>query len=111
MHTTARRPPGPAADQDLLSIRRQPIAFLERMTREYGDVSCHEAGGSTVYLVNRPDLARQVLKEDNANYTKMTTPDEAMLRPLLGDGLLTSSGEIWARQRRMCAPAFRRSVQ
>ena len=109
MLRTVRRPPGPAGDQDLLSIRRDPLAFLDRMTAEYGDVSCHDAGGSAVYLIGRPDLARQVLKDNNAGYTKTATPDEAMLRPLLGDGLLTSSGQTWARQRRMCAPAFRRT--
>lgn len=109
MQQVMRRPPGPAGGQDLLSIRKAPLAFLDAMFAEYGDVSCHETGGEVVYLIGRPDLARRVLKDNGANYTKTRTPDEAMLRPLLGDGLLTSSGEVWARQRRMCAPAFRRS--
>lgn len=109
MHTILRRPPGPSKSEDLPSIRRQPLEFLDRMIRDYGDISCHEAGGTAVYLVARPDLVRHVLKDDTANYTKSATPDDAMLRPLLGDGLLTSTGETWARQRRMCAPAFRRS--
>jgi cytochrome P450 len=109
MRQVVRRPPGPAEDQELLSIRKAPLAFLDAMFCAYGDVSCHETGGEVVYLIGRPDLARRVLKDNSANYTKTRTPDEAMLRPLLGDGLLTSSGEVWARQRRMCAPAFRRS--
>jgi cytochrome P450 len=109
MQQVVRRPPGPAGRQDLISIRKAPLEFLDEMLSAYGDVSCHETGGEVVYLIGRPDLARQVLKDNSANYTKTATPDEAMLRPLLGDGLLTSSGEVWARQRRMCAPAFRRS--
>jgi enediyne biosynthesis protein E7 len=109
MRQVLRRPPGPVGSQDLLSIRKAPLAFLDAMFSEYGDVSCHETGGEVVYLIGRPALARRVLKDNSVNYTKIRTPDEAMLRPLLGDGLLTSSGEVWARQRRMCAPAFRRS--
>jgi cytochrome P450 len=109
MSVTTHRPPGPDTDLDLLAIRREPLRFLDRMFREYGDLSSHRADGQLVYLVGRPDLVRQVLKEDNHQYTKTDTPDDAMLRPLLGDGLLTSSGETWARQRRMCAPAFRRT--
>jgi enediyne biosynthesis protein E7 len=109
LRTTTLTPPGPVTEQDLMLIRREPLRFLDQMIAEYGDITSHQAGGVTVYLIGRPDLARQVLKEDNASYTKTGTPDEAMLRPLLGDGLLTSSGETWARQRRMCAPAFRRT--
>jgi cytochrome P450 len=108
MRQVVRRPPGPAGSQELLSIRKAPLAFLDAMFSEYGDVSCHETGGEVVYMIGRPDLARRVLKDNSGNYTKNRTPDEAMLRPLLGDGLLTSSGKVWARQRRMCAPAFRR---
>jgi cytochrome P450 len=89
-------------------MRDAPLVFLTGMAREYGDITRHETDGETVYLVNRPDLARYVLKENHTNYTKDRTPDETMLRPLLGNGLLTSSGADWARQRRMYAPAFRR---
>jgi cytochrome P450 len=46
-------------------------------------------------------------KENEANYTKDRTPDDDMLRPLFGNGLLTSNGAEWAAQRRMCAPGFR----
>jgi cytochrome P450 len=101
-------PPGPGAC-DLRAIRDDPLRFLAETVAAYGDIACYTAGGETGYLVNRPDLARQVLKDNSANYTKQATPDFLMLRPLLGNGLLTSEGDAWARQRHMCAPAFRRS--
>jgi cytochrome P450 len=101
-------PPGPGAC-DLRAIRDDPLRFLADTVAAYGDIACYTAGGETGYLINRPDLARQVLKGNFANYTKQATPDFLMLRPLLGNGLLTSEGDDWARQRRMCAPAFRRS--
>jgi cytochrome P450 len=87
-------------------MRDAPLEFITEMAR-YGDVTRHEVDGEQVYMLGRPDLARYVLKENGANYTKDRTPDDDMLRPLLGNGLLTSNGAEWAAQRRMCAPAFR----
>ena len=101
-------PPGPG-DCDLRAMRNDPLRFLSDATASYGDVVRYRAGGETTYLLNRPELARQVLKDNAANYTKDRTPDHIMLRPLLGNGLLTSEGGDWERQRHMCAPAFRRS--
>ncbi len=90
-------------------MRDDPLRFLAETVAAYGDIVRYTAGGETSYLINRPELARHVLKGNAANYTKERTPDFLMLRPLLGNGLLTSEGNDWARQRRMCAPAFRRS--
>jgi cytochrome P450 len=84
-----------------------PLEFLRTMTSDYGDVTSHDTDRDTVYIVNRPDLARLVLHDRFANYVKAGTPDQTMLSPLLGNGLLTSDGEVWERQRRLCAPAFR----
>jgi cytochrome P450 len=91
------------------AMRHDPLAFITELAGRYGDVTRHQADGDTVYLLNRPELARHVLKDNGANYTKEHTPDDRMLRPLLGNGLLTSNGEDWARQRRLTAPAFRPS--
>jgi enediyne biosynthesis protein E7 len=101
-------PPGPEEEVDLATIRCGPLAFLEAMTERYGDVSRHRAGGWEVVLVNRPELARRVLRDNRGNYTKEGTPDDMMLTPLLGRGLLTSEGQAWRRQRQLSAPAFRR---
>ncbi|WP_346109589.1 cytochrome P450 [Nonomuraea maheshkhaliensis] len=87
-------------------MRDAPLEFVTAMAA-HGDVTRHDADGEPVYMLNRPDLARYVLKENGTNYTKDRTPDDDMLRPLLGNGLLTSNGAEWAAQRRRCAPAFR----
>ncbi|WP_405151393.1 cytochrome P450 [Sphaerisporangium sp. NBC_01403] len=105
-YVSPRLPPGPGGTQSLRAMREAPLEFVTAMAA-YGDVTRHDADGELVYMLNRPDLARYVLKENGSNYTKDHTPDDDMLRPLLGNGLLTSSGEEWAAQRRMCAPAFR----
>jgi len=100
-----RIPPGPAGAVDLMTVRRDPLAFLTRMRAEYGDVSSHVID-ERVYLVNRPDLAHRVLAANRRNYVKAGTPDDQMLTPLLGRGLLTSDGEVWKRQRRISQPPF-----
>ncbi|MFI6446402.1 cytochrome P450 [Kitasatospora sp. NPDC050543] len=102
-------PPGPPGDIDMAVMRESPLAFITDLARTYGGITRHRADGESVYLLNTPEFARHVLKENGANYTKEGTPDDAMLRPLLGNGLLTSNGADWARQRHLTAPAFRPS--
>jgi cytochrome P450 len=102
-----RRPPGPPDTWNMSTMLSSPLDFLRMITAEYGDITSHDIEGETVYIANRPDLAREILHDRFANFVKAGTPDQMMLSPLLGEGLLTSDGEVWERQRRMCAPAFR----
>jgi enediyne biosynthesis protein E7 len=88
-----------------MTVRRDPLGFMARMRADYGDVSSHTID-ERVYLVNRPDLAHRVLAANRRNYVKAGTPDDQMLTPLLGRGLLTSDGEVWKRQRRISQPPF-----
>jgi cytochrome P450 len=59
-----------------------------------------------VYLLNHPDLIESVLVTDHHNFIKGRTLRAG--RILLGDGLLTSEGESWRRQRRLMQPTFHR---
>lgn len=56
--------------------------------------------------VARPEFARQVLLDDNAAFGRSFVAQRA-LEPLMGNGLLTSDGDVWRRQRRLLAPLFR----
>jgi cytochrome P450 len=104
-----RRPPGPREPVAVADIRRDPLGFLRETTARYGDVARHVTlEGDSVVIVNRADLARSVLRERRRVYVKRGTPDDQMLTPLLGEGLLTSEGEMWQRQRRTAQPAFAR---
>ena len=57
------------------------------------------------YLVNQPDLVRQVLKERPDDFPKSDRISEG-LRPLLGNSVFLTNGEVWKRQRRIIDPAF-----
>jgi cytochrome P450 len=107
MSTIARPPPGPRGNLllgNLLPIMREPFEFATRCAREYGDVMRMRVGPMVVYMVVHPELIEQVLRRDHRNFIK--DKGTRMLAELLGEGLLTSEGETWRRQRRLAQPAF-----
>jgi len=109
---SGRRPPGPSREISLAEVRRDPLQFLRGLTEEFGDFVRYVCGGRETVLLNRPDAARRVLHEHAANYTKLGTPDLLLLKPMLGDGLLTTEGSIWKEDRQWFQPAFtRRKVE
>ncbi|WP_424971803.1 cytochrome P450 [Dinoroseobacter sp. S76] len=59
------------------------------------------------YLVNDPEILREVLSERPEDFPKSDRIGEG-LRPLLGDSVFLTNGETWARQRRIIDPAFER---
>ncbi|HYD40681.1 MAG TPA: cytochrome P450 [Anaeromyxobacter sp.] len=89
---------------DLLEMRRDPLGYLARVA-PLGDVVRLRFGRS-VYLLNHPDHARRVLHENHVNYRKSFF--YARMKPLVGEGLLTSEGGDWKRKRRLAQPAFHR---
>ncbi len=82
------------------------LALLSDAADEYGDAVRFRMGPKNLYFFNHPDHAKHVLADNAANYHKGMGLTEA--KRLLGDGLLTSEGELWRRQRRTIQPAFRR---
>ena len=105
----ALRAPGPRGIWpvgQLYQFRRDPLTFLARLAREYGDVARCKAGPQSIYLLNHPDHIRDVLVTSNARFKKGRALQRA--KRLLGEGLLTSEGDFWRRQRRLAQPAFHR---
>jgi cytochrome P450 len=76
------------------------------MARQYGDISTFRAGPLRVYLLNHPDLIRDVLVTHNRRFMKSEVLQRA--KRVLGEGLLTSEGDFHLRQRRMMQPVFHR---
>jgi cytochrome P450 len=106
---TPHLPPGPKRrflGLDFITYRRDPISFIERMAREYGDISYFRMGPQDVYFLNHPDLVKDVLVTHQQNFTKGRALQRS--KRLLGEGLLTSEGDFHRRQRRLAQPAFHR---
>jgi cytochrome P450 len=91
----------------LAELQRDPLGVFLRAFREVGDVARLRAGPFTVILLGHPELAQDVLIDNARAYTKGTR-GYAILKLLLGEGLVTSEGEHWKRQRRIAQPAFHR---
>jgi cytochrome P450 len=108
MHTAAL-PPGPKArwiTGHLRDFRAGPLEFLARCAREYGDFVPLRIGFRRILLVSDPDAIEEVLLTKSRDFIKHFGLQ--MTRSLLGNGLLTSEGDFWLRQRRLAQPAFRR---
>jgi cytochrome P450 len=104
---TAHLPPGPKGHLlfgNLWEINRDPLDFFSRCAREYGDVVRFFFGVKPAYLLNHPDLVEQVLVTQYHNFVKSSAYRRGLR--ILGNGLLTSEGDFWQRQRRLCQPAF-----
>jgi cytochrome P450 len=105
------RPPGPRGYPIvgmLPAVRRNPTGVFTQVARRYGDIAHLKIGPRHGYLITNPADIRHVLQDNARNYQK--SPLYAKLRMSLdGDGLLTSEGEFWLRQRRIAQPAFHRA--
>lgn len=88
-----------------LSFRRDPTGFLQKISA-LGDVTTFRMGKVPVFLVNHPDLIRDLLVTSHYKFFKGRALQRA--KGLLGEGLLTSEKEFHLRQRRMIQPAFHR---
>ena len=64
--------------------------------------------GRDIWVTNSPADIKRVLVTNHRNYTKGIGLDR--IKILLGNGIMTSEGELWRRQRRMIQPAFHRKA-
>ncbi|MFY0584100.1 cytochrome P450 [Cystobacter fuscus] len=88
--------------------RKDILGFLLRTALEHGPVAQYRFGLGRAYLVSHPDGLKHVLQDNVKNYTKDHF-SYAMVRRVVGDGLLTSQGDTWMKQRRLAQPAFHRA--
>lgn len=105
------RPPGPPGLEMLKTIwgfQRRPLETLADVTARYGDLVSYRFGPFPVVLLNHPDAVHRMLVDNHTNYGKSKSPFYKMLKSFLGEGLLTSDGDYWLRQRRLAQPAFQR---
>lgn len=87
-----------------IDARRDVLGLLERGVREHGPTVRFRMGPYRLVIVNRPEDVRHVLVQNRDNYIK--SPSYRFLRSVLGNGLLTSEGKLWRRQRKLAQPAF-----
>ncbi|HEX8510695.1 MAG TPA: cytochrome P450 [Propionibacteriaceae bacterium] len=115
MSTTARARPVPSLRADpVIGAARQLnsdyLGTVTRAAREVGPVARISAGPpgwrASFVSVTAPALVLDVLGQPD-RYTR-DSAGYAELRWAFGNGMLTSQGEVWHRQRRLLAPVFTR---
>lgn len=106
---TMALPPGPLEGFDLGGTD-ESLALMRRCFEKFGDTYrvFAPARGTYNYVIHHPDDVKRVLLSNHRNYTKGEGMDRVKI--LLGNGLMTSEGDFWRRQRRMMQPAFHRRV-
>lgn len=90
---------------DLPELVRNPLGKFTALARMPGGIAPIRLGFRRAFVVSDPALVRHALLENFENYDK-DTPAFRAVRIVLGQGLLTSAGSFWRRQRRIAQPAF-----
>jgi cytochrome P450 len=86
---------------NLLEYRRNKIGFLSNLRDQLGDQVHFKLGKHPLLLMTHPDDIHWIEMKNAKNYVKATN-----LRELVGDGIITSEGEKWRKQRRLIQPNF-----
>jgi cytochrome P450 len=90
-------------------VMRDPFNFLTRVVREYGDVARVRIGPLQFYVLAHPADVEYVFRGNHRNFIK-DVGTRKLLSAVLGQGLVTSDGELWRRQRRLAQPAFQQEA-
>jgi cytochrome P450 len=88
-------------------LLREQVDFLENARAQYSDIYTLNLGATSMVMLNHPEHAQHVMVDHARNYSK-GGPIWDAARAVIGNGLVTSEGDFWLRQRRMMQPHFHR---
>jgi cytochrome P450 len=91
----------------LPALARDPLQFTTELSRKYGSPVSLDLGVAKIFFISHPDHIRYALRENHRNIGKRGGIWD-VIRMAVGNGLVTSEGEFWRRQRRMMQPHFSR---
>lgn len=89
-----------------LDVKKDIIGFVEKNRGIYGEIFRADVLSHSLCFTTNPDHVKYILQENNRNYIKSFGYE--ILKVFLGNGLLTSEGDFWRKQRRLAQPAFHR---
>ncbi|WP_419880422.1 cytochrome P450 [Peribacillus sp. B-H-3] len=89
-------------------FQADPLGFMSDLAAEYGEVAKFRFGPSQkVYFISNPEMIKEVLVTKQNHFVK--SDDFKSMKPIVGEGLLTSEKEFHLRQRRMIQPSFKKT--
>ncbi len=109
INTTVKPLPGPKSFYGWQNLRdlgqKGMLAFIAQQWREHGDLFEVQVGPQKLVIVIHPEHVRHITLTNAPNYEKLKSYDPVR-KYIIGDGLVTSTGELWRRQRRLMAPFY-----
>lgn len=89
-------------------MQRDTLGYMQKLMEEYGDIVHMPFPLRPIFQVTDPDLIGKVLMASGKSNVKSLGYRRIQL--LLGQGLLTSEGQLWRQQRRLANPAFHQNM-
>lgn len=89
---------------DLKEYVSSPIEYLEKKAQLHGDTFRFRVAGRKITYTGNPDMIKEILQTKHRSFQKSKSYNK--LKLLLGEGLFTSEGDYWLKQRRLIQPAF-----
>jgi cytochrome P450 len=105
----SRHIPGPRGLELVAALRalsRAPHEFLLQLAMRYGPVVCMPFPRDTVIVVSDPHAIQYIFHNNYANYSKQTRRWQSFAQVIGKEGLFTTDGDAWRRQRQRVQPAF-----
>ncbi len=87
-----------------MSVKDNILEFVQKLTETHGDTFEIDLAYMKLYVSSNPDFIKHVLQTNQKNYIKSKAYE--VMKMGLGDGLVTSSGDYWRKQRRLSQPVF-----
>src|SRR5438552_17014377 len=111
--TKTTLPPGPPRLPyigNMLSLRQDPLGFMQQLQRTYGNAATIYLGKNPAVLLFRPEHVRYVLVEHPRNFSNRGVLQENREEGFASEGLLTVDGDKHREQRRATLPAFHKKL-
>ncbi|MDT7689196.1 MAG: hypothetical protein QOE46_1955 [Acidobacteriota bacterium] len=103
-----RGPRGGRVMGNMREFNRDSLDFITRCAREFGDVVRMRFLYVPACFLFNPEHIEYVLASGSKNFIKAASMRSPFFHRLVGNGLVTSEGDFWRRQRRLAQPAFHR---
>ena len=103
-------PPGPPGHWlwgHVTGFRTDRLNFMRQVAKDYGGVVALRLAHRRIWIVTEPAVIEAVLITRAREFRKHFAL--RLNQGILNNGLLTSEGDFWLRQRRLAQPAFHRS--
>jgi len=103
-------PPGPKGSfllGSLKEVSKNPLEFTTNLALKHPGIAHFKFIRKNIYVISSPEYVRQIFQVNNANFRK--SRHYRFLKLMLGEGLLSSEGDFWKRQRKLANPAFHKT--